>query len=158
MRVWVCGGVGVDVEEVDDGMGGRDGMGMAWGVAVGVYVHNPVLPYSNNNSQYIQYSQYSQYSANSVCGTSLAPRKVSVSAAGTLTARIVKLMEISANPELAPMPKTPRNSHHQAKSRPGPNSLVLPFFYYYHVPVFDARHDPFLPFVTLCFLRRGELL
>jgi hypothetical protein len=58
----VCGGVGgvgVDVEEVDDGMGGRDGMGMAWGVAVGVYVHNPVLPYSNSNSQYIQYSQYS---------------------------------------------------------------------------------------------------
>jgi hypothetical protein len=28
-------------------------------VAVGVYVHNPVLPYSNSNSQYIQYSQYS---------------------------------------------------------------------------------------------------
>jgi hypothetical protein len=51
-----------------------------------------------------------------------------VSAAGTLTARIVKLMEISANPELAPMPKTPRNSHHQAKLRPGQNSLVLPFF------------------------------
>lgn len=46
MRVWVCGGVGVgvDVEEVDDGMGGRDGMGMAWGVAV----------------QYSQYSQCSQ--------------------------------------------------------------------------------------------------